>query len=612
MAYSSALHQNGQRAPGRIEQAARRAAEWLYSALAARAAPRWIIGIALLLTSTALTLDFSVDELVAQAGLLGQGNLEGISRAPWDLYTFSSGPAMNRVLMDEGVLPWWTDPEFALNFLRPLASLSLWADHMLWPHDAVLPHLHSLMWFGVLLSAVWLVYREFFASSRAAALALLLYAIDDARAFLVGWIALRNALMALAPALLALVCHHRWRTGRGRHFAWLALLCLALGFGSGEMAVTVYGYLAAYALFLERGALWQRARSLLPYLALLLVYRVIYQSLGYGTWRSGLYFDPSREPLRFLAGLLTRLPLLVFSEFAPLPSELWLAYPMVAWWVRPVVFVAVLGGLVVLGRVLWPLLRASAESRFWALGCVLSTVPVCGAFLGDRLLTATSLGGAALLSTLLLSLFEGTYPQRTRFVRGLGYTLLAVHGVMSPLVLTVRTQDFNVIAQMLEDADRSIARSADIADQTLVLVNPPLAVQGVFFLVYREAKGIPLPGEFHFLATAESALEVTGVDAHSLKLRPRDGFLATPTQRMFRAARPFAVGEQIRLRDLSMRVTALTEDSRPAEVVVRFDKRLDDPSLLLVASKQRAYAPFRPPAAGESVVLPEISAFSLF
>lgn len=594
--------------------ASRRAGS-IRAALAAAAAPHLIIVSALLLTGTSLALGFSVDEYFQQVALRPHAPLAGMQRAPWELYTFSGGVRHNLALMEEGIFPWWTEPNFAISFFRPLSSLSLWLDHTLWPANTALMHLHSLLWFGALLCVVWWVYRAFMPRRELAALALLLYGLDDARALTVGWISLRNALIALVPAFLALRVHHLGRSAGARGATLLAPALFALGLLGGEVACALLGYLLAYAVFMERGSLLARVRTLLPYFGVLLVYRALYGWLGYGAVHSDMYVDPAREPWIYLQGLATRLPVLLFAQFSLPPSELWEAYPLIAAWLQPVVYALVLLGLGILAWLFAPLLKASRELCFWALGMLLSTLPVCGTFPADRLLVATSLGGAALLSSLLHALFTevSTSSLRTsRIKRGFGQLLIAMNLVVAPAFLTVRARDIELTKDLLEYADRSIPRTPAIQRQTLVMVNPPLNALALYFPVYRAARGLPLPEHFRYLATAESDLTVERVDARSLKLRPEGGFLFSLSQRVFRSAdRTLALGARVRLSNTEFEVTRLTDDGRPAELLVRFSCSLDDPKLRWVQWGKHDYVPFAPPAVGESVVLPRVDALPL-
>lgn len=589
-----------------------RPAELVRDALSARAAPKYIVALALLLTSSSLGLGLSVDEYFHDVALRQDSSIVGLARAPWDLFTFSNGRAMNHALQEQGILPWWTDPDFVISYFRPLTSLTLWLDHQLWPDSPPLMHLHSMLWFALLLWCVNAVYRELGGSARVAALALLIYAIDDARAYPVGWIALRNALVALAPACLALVAHHRFRTGRGTRYGWLAPGLLVIGLLASEMATTICGYLFAYAVFLERGSLQKRALSLLPYAGVIVAYRVMYNALGHGALHSGVNFDPAREPLAFVQGLLTRLPTLLVSQFALPPADLWEVYPLVAPWLRPSVFAAGLLILAALWFLLRPLLKSSAEARFWALGCVLSTIPVCGTYPEDRLLSATSLGGAALIAKLLFSIWEQTYPQPKVWTRAAGMSMVAVHLLLAPALLTVRAQDIPRMDAVLESADQSIPRGSDVKNKTVIVLNPPQTFLANFFTTMREVKGTPLPERFRWLATGESELTVERIDAHTLKLTPAAGFLSSATQRMFRSpARGFQVGETIAFSDLTFEVTRVTDDLRPAEVLVRLHKNIDDPSLVWMHWGVRGYVPFQPPRAGQAVSIPRVDPFSL-
>lgn len=583
--------------PGRVERY-----------LSAPGAPLLVIALAFVLSLPSLTFGFSVDEYFQVIALSGDERLQGFARAPWDLFTFSR-PEYVPQLREEGIFPWWTDPQSTISFFRPFTSLTLFADHKLWGQNVPLFHLHSLVWYVLLLGSVWCVYREFELTAKLPALALFLYALDDARGQVTGWISLRNASIALIPGALVLVAHHRWRRGAGAKYGLFAPILLALALAGGEVAVAVFGYLLAYAAFMDRGPLVARLRSLLPYLLVLAPYRLIYNAYGYGALHSGLYVDPVREPLAFLSSLVTHLPVLLFAQFAPLPSELWEPIALISPWLKPAVLMTAVLGLAALARLLWPLLRDSAEARFWALGSVLSTIPFCATFPADRLLVATSLGGAALLGQLLLLLFDATRTTRAR--RLLGYALVAVHCVLSPLYFAVRSRDLVLTERLLARADRSIANTPALADKTVIMLNPALCPLGTYFPVYRAAHHGELPAAFRYLADGESPLRVERVDEHTLRLRPEAGFLSSASQRVFRRQRPFQQGERIALSDMSITVSELRADGRPAEVLVQLDKPLEDPSLQWLRWGERAYVPFALPKLGESVVLPKVDAIPL-
>jgi hypothetical protein len=582
----------------------RRVLAWLGPLLGARLATVWVILIGLGFGATSLCLGLTADDHFHALSVRTETPFPGLARAPWDLFAFAKDEATNRALMEAGAFPWWTAPDLVVAFLRPLSSLSLWLDYQLWPESAWMMHLHSLAWYGLLLVAAALLVHTLEPPPRAAALALLVYAVDDARSMPVAWIAHRNALVALAPALLAVALHVRARREGRSDLGGLALFSFALGLGGGEPALPVLGYLAAYALVFERGPWWRRALTLAPYAVLVLVWRISYDALGYGALHSGVYLDPGREPLVFARALATRLPVLLLSALALPMADLWEVYPLVAPWLQPVVLGAGSLLLVLIARALWPLLSGSPELRFWALGSLLSTIPVCGTHPEDRVLSAPSLGCAVLVARFLLH----TARAPRRLERAVASLFVLAHLVVAPLLFPVRVLAVDAMEHVMLRADRLLPPASELASQTLVMLNPPVDLLAVYWPVYRASRKLGLPARFRWLATGESDLEVSRVDEHTLRIRPRGGFLGHASQQMFRRVdEPLARGATVELSDVSFEVTDLTLDGRPAEVLVHFALPLTHASLRFVQWGERAYVPFALPADGETVTLPAVS-----
>src|SRR5688572_9753374 len=117
---------------------------------------------AVLLAATSLGPHRALDDYVLALIARGRGAELGLDRGRLDLFTFTTGDAEgNRQLMDAGLmLPWWTDERLRIAFFRPLSSLTHWLDERLYPASALSMHLHSLLWFAAMLSAVLLIYRR--------------------------------------------------------------------------------------------------------------------------------------------------------------------------------------------------------------------------------------------------------------------------------------------------------------------------------------------------------------------------------------------------------------------------------------------------------------------
>ena len=289
---------------------------------------RWVSAalplVAVLLASPAVWTGWHSDDLAHRLVLTGGDAFPAQSSSPMGLFSFVDGNAeRTRAAIESGLLPWWSREDVRIAFWRPLAALTHIADYGLWPDSAALMHLHSLLWFAALVAAAAGLYRRLIQPAWAAALAGLLFALDDAHADAAGWLASRNLLMAGVFGITALIAHDRWRRDGWRPGVIVAPLLLLLGLLSGEAAVGVVGFLIAHAVFLDPGRRRTRFAALVPAGLVVVAWHLAYQRLGYGTFGSGIYTDPACEPWRFLTGLMDRAPLQLLAQWALPPSDLY-------------------------------------------------------------------------------------------------------------------------------------------------------------------------------------------------------------------------------------------------------------------------------------------------
>jgi hypothetical protein len=567
-----------------------------------------LLGLCLL--SPSLWSGLVADDYLHQLMLRDDPGIGGLSHRPLDLFRFADGqPETARALINEGVFPWWVDPNALLAFFRPLSSLTHFIDHQLWPSQPLLMHLHSLLWFGLLIIVVGAIYRRFGAASHGFSLALLLFAIDDAHAPLVGWIANRNALIALSCGLPALLLHDRQRRCQFVHGVWLGPLAFGVGLLAGEVAISVFAYLVAYAACIDRGRWQSRWGALLPYALVLVGWKITCSALGYGAVGSGLYVDPLQEPLEFVRNASERLPVLGLALVAAPFADFWELYPLISPWLRVGVLTLALVVLGLFALALRPLLQRDARLHFWALGTALSLVPMCATFPHDRLLIGPGVGAMAVIAEML----RHGWALRHRFWPALGVGALgAVHLVLAPVLAPLRAASVGQFSELLRATDATLPSGPGVENQTIILLNPPLDPFAAYLPVYREADGVARPRQQLWLATGVSDLFVTTVDEHRLALRPEGGFLSSSMQLMLRSLRQASVrGEQVQLDGASVQVTDLTGDGRPLQIVVRFDRSLADPSLVWRRWQHTGYAPFVLPAIGKTVVLPKADVLDL-
>lgn len=586
--------------------------------LSARHAPLVIILGGLALVSPALGGDFVADDHLHRILSRDDPGIDGLSSRPFDLFVFASGdPAANHALMDAGVFPWWTAPEARLAFLRPLSSATHAFDHALWPDSATAMLVHNLVWYALALLVVWRFYRRFAGASWVAALALLLYAVDDARGPPVSWIANRNAIIAVVLALPVLLVYDRWRREGWTPGRWLAPLLLVPALLAGESAVGVGAYLAAHALHLDRGRWRERALALAPFAVVVIVWRVAYVGLGYGVTGSGIYIDAGADPAAFAGAVGTRLPLLLLGQLALPWSDLSVVYPLLGSGVRPMVVAGALAFLALFALAVWPLVRRDAHSRFFATGMVLAALPVCSTFAADRLLWFVGLGGAGLVAALLgAAAHERSALGASRRRRGLALTVAAllalINVVLAPAMLVSRSRSMIAMDQLISRGTDSIPRDASVVDKTVVLVSSPADPFGGYTPLMRASKGEPRPAHLRWLSTGRSPVTVERPDMRSLRVRPDDGFVAHEMDYMLHdPARRFAVGDRVPLTGLVIEIESVTGDGRPLVIRAVFDRVLEDPGLVFLRWGSAGFVPYSPPAPGQAHRLPAVDYHAL-
>ncbi len=581
--------------------------ERILAILGARRLPLLLALAAMVPYLPALRLGVMGDDYFHRMMLLGIEPFSG-DRPLFDLFTFFRGPEGNGPLIELGLLPWWSAPELRVAFFRPLSSATHLLDYALFPDLFWLQHLHSLLWWGLGVGLVAVLYRQLIDRPAVAGLAAVLFAVEDAHSMPVAWLANRNAVVALVFGVAALTLHVRWRRSGERRWLPAALLAGCCGLAAGEAALGALAYVAAWQLFVDGPGWRARLEGLAPWVVLGVFYTAMYGALGYGASHSGLYVDPAAEPLRFAASLLERWPLLMAAQWFSPPVDVWLMLPRAAQVAMSAVAALGLGGIVWL---LWGLLRDSAMARFWAGGMALCLVPPCGAFPLDRLTLFAGLGGFALVALMAERALgfaaagdEPTPRDPRRTVRWAVVALLLLHGPMALAALTPRVLLVQALGNFFSLGAQAGPTDEGVVDQTFVFVTGS-ELPTAYTAPTRGAIGLPIPRRTAQLASMITTNRVTRIDAHTLEIEPEGGFLATMMDTLTRHPEDrFELGEEIARPDFVAHVDALTEDGRPAVVSFRFEAPLEDPSLVWLYFVDGWPRELTLPGVGESFVIP--------
>lgn len=552
------------------------------------------------------------------------GKLSGVLR---DMYDIAPTESDVEVFKDFGLLPWWTAKDFRGTNWRPLTALTHWLDYQLYPNSPMLMHAHSLLWFAAVIFLVAVLYRKLLGPVWIAGLAALLYMIDDSNYFPAMWIANRNLLLSLFFSISALLMYHRWQWQKSVYAGVAVPFLLLLALLSTEAGIATFAYLFAYALFIDRQDRRRRVLSLAPSLIVIVVWRIIYNALGYGAHGSGFIIDPGSEPLRYAWAVVKRAPVLLSGQWGWQPAEMFNFFSDYA---RRWNLLAAAAFLLLVLIVFLPLLRKNRVALFWFTGMMLCILPICATSPMNRNLLFVAIGAFGLTAQFISGLFlkESWVPKNRYWLVPawiVCVTLLFINIIIAGGARIIAPKRISSIFNTFYSTV-DVGSQPDIENKTVVVVNAPHPFLFLGLPVMRAYENKALPERTRILVPGFVPLEVTRTGEKALLLKAQTGNVLSPeTSRedfkinfvyfydefnsLFRAEDlPFRAGEQVELTGMSVEVIDIDSAGQPRQVLFHFAVSLDDPSLSWLQWDWKnggfgSYSRFKVPAVGEKTYI---------
>jgi len=554
---------------------------------------------------------------------------EADQRGPLTLYGFVRDSS-RQYSRNKGYAPWWASDHIRANFFRPLASLSLAFDYSLWPNTPLLPHIHSLLWFCLLILLAYKLYRSISGSAVVAGICILFFAVDEVFIGPAGWISNRHALLAMVFCVLTLWLYHlgasqkKWLYFAGAAGAYMLALL------ASEMGMVTVIYLFAYLFVLDRNRWMSRIKRILPFVLITVTWRLAYTALGFGAKGSLLYVDPLYSPVDFMTQLLGRYPAYLFSTAVlPVASTLIAASPQVTALIAVTCFIML--GLLVL--MIYPVLKAHRTSAFWAIGLLCATVPLTSGIPGERNLGLVSLGVMGLMGQLLadVAAMKRPGPLKTLQVVSLKLVIpiLLVTNLVLPLRSIVSEPDNMRARREMNDRLADFGSDPALVEGHLYVINPPGTLFYIYAMHQRLFTDAPFPASINYLSSGYTSVHIERVDARTIIVTPEGGYSPRPGPALnaktgevtqisaenvsrvldgifYNPQDPMQVGQVVALSEVTVRVTKMTGDGRIAQAVFTFAQQLEDNRYvwLLWDEDTLTYERVQMPSVGESSVYP--------
>jgi hypothetical protein len=515
---------------------------------------------------------------------------------PFQLYDFIDG-ANRAVLLDRGILPWWSHPKMVMRFFRPLSSALLWFDYRVAGGNALWGHLHSFLWWALACFAVHQLVRRLF-TPRVAFVAAVVFALAPCHALPLAWMANREEIVSTALGTLALAVYLRWRDEKRPRDGALSLLLFSLATLAGEYTLCFAGYVVADEVLRRRESVPRRLLGLATFALPVAVYLAVHRALGYGAFGIGYYHDPIGDAGSYLASAPRR--------FSVLLTTAWLGISDVAWlnesaWKLALLTIAGAAALVV---PITRMLRELDEPRrgralVMLAGSVLSMAPVMAVDASARLLQVPMLGVSVVVALLVEHAWFADRPRPRRgaaeFTELVVLGLAFVHFFRAPLDTFLGELGTRSWAAAFAEHVDSLAEKSE-GKATVMVLRANLS-QVIFFAplaVERSDAGARVrtltlrSGRCLLRRTSARAFELVGGAGGLFPVGADDVLRDVPVHQ----------GERVELDGMRVTVLDMHEDGTPRRARFEFDRDLDDPSMLWVVDGSAGFRDQKLPAVG--------------
>ena len=302
-----------------------------------------------------------------------------------------------------GALPWWLPEDTKLSLWRPFTAFTHWLDYRLFPDSPFLMHAHNIAWFAAVVFLVALIYRRIIGPTAIAALAALMFVLDKNTYFPVMFVANRGFIVALCFGLVCFGMHYKWRTTGSIFAAVLSVIFLSLSLLANEAGVSTFAFILAYALVLDKDIWPRRLLSLAPAIVTIIIWRIIYQSLGYGVFNGGAaYIDPGHEPLKFLYHLPKYLNAVIAGQLSASPPDSFLGVSANYFGIILIFYICFTIAAIVL---FLPVICRNTMARFWSAVMLFAAIPIVAAP-GSKNFAFVSIGAFGLIAVFLDDLIK--------------------------------------------------------------------------------------------------------------------------------------------------------------------------------------------------------------
>lgn len=499
---------------------------------------------------------------------------------------------------------WWMDTSvIGGGFWRPVASFVYVGFIKVFGEKAFPLHLLAVLLHGCVGFTLFLIVRRLTQKNLIAFLSGLFFLTCEDHSMVIGWIATMTDILCVFFINLSILCHMSWLKKRRLWALACSLIALVLALGCKESAAVAPLVLILMTFLMPEGRdeegtvlsiqtirrripLFLRDwSSWLPPLLVLFIYLGLYNVLKLGGVNSLMYVDPFTQPGKYLAHLVSNLPVMWLAALSPIPPSLF-------WFFPATLILLAVAGLVLFALWIWALLPFIRRPLVaWALVVfLLALLPQMGSDASERGLYFPLAAAGILLAISFVQigpLARRLMPQEPRkpiFTRIFGWFVLA--GVLVPGLALSAFYPFSFLPSF-EKLEKDTLTAKPLVEEIKpehVLVLNTSGPFSTFYLGGTLEYYLGHPVDLRVLSACNAVVSVEHAGAYSFVIRvDRKGWLSNVFAKIFRTNPILKKGKAYKNDLFSAMLLELTPDARDV-LAVRFDviRPLDDQSLLFL------------------------------
>lgn len=536
---------------------------------------------------------------------------------PLSLYEFVDGnPRHVSPLINAGPWPWFTPPYWKIKFFRPLPSALTALTHKLFGLNPLAYTLHNLLWYLLLLLVLGKLFQRILPPSNhikndfpqpIVFTALIVFAFTASHWSNIFYLATRWLVVTITFVLAGWLAHLKWREQGWKPGRFLSIFAFSLALLSGEAALAMFAYPAAYELFCSQEPLKKRINALQPFLILIFIYLLFYFVMGYGTGSDEAYINPFTHPAGFIAAFFTKIPAMIGELFTGKKALLW-ADPSQRF---DIVIIGVLA-LIVCGLLLYPVWKdASPEQRRKVnaaiAGMMGSMIPLAAGFPRSHIIIIPNIGASVLISVIIYYWWRQLRKRvKPRAVLGgiACAALVYTHLIAAPYSWFNDSKSRQQIVDYIEKYHEQPALTKLRPHQKVVFLNCYHFGLVIFGNYYRKINRLPMPETWWLLADITHKHRYSRTANNKLELEIMERSMMSLMESSFKSRKtPLTQDETIQLPGLQITILQV-EPSGPKRIEFKFEKSLDDREYCFLMWKNGRFNTIKPPAVGKSILLP--------